>query len=305
MARGGAETPDMGRRIRKTAEAGYTILEAIIVVAIFAAVFISIYSMFDTNWSVYRRGEARSNVQQNARLALEQMSTEIRQAGFFPENFGMYNPVALPLWPTCGAALPQANRFPVWVGITGDSDQDGTLVIYGDVDPNITPRPPVPPAPVGTTCSNFVRYSVTTLGGAPPTTAVLCRAANDWGAGCAGGAAVPLASLPVTANVARPIILRFAFYDSCDRPLPNAQVVNNATAGYRLDGVTLTGGQPAAPTAFTAGCGVAVPGGAGGQERAAVRRILVTLTLSEDVPGLGVQVYTLTTDIRLRNMPAS
>jgi len=284
-------------RTGRAAQSGYTILEAVIVTAIFAVVFISIYSMFDTNWSVYRRGEVRSNVQQNARLALEQISTEIRQAGFFPERFGMYTPAVLPLWPACGGLANAA--FPIWVGTTGDVDTDGTLVIYGDVDPNL-PRPPA----AGATCSNFVRYNVVTLGGPPPTTAVLCRAANDWGAGCAAGTAVPLASLPITANVARPIQLRFAFYDSCDRPLPNGPVpdVAGAGGGVALDNATLTGAQPADPSAFTATC-PAAPGA--NEQRAAVRRVLVTLTLSEDVPGQGVQVYTLTTDIRLRNMPTS
>jgi Tfp pilus assembly protein PilW len=73
--------------------------------------------------------------------------------------------------------------------------------------------------------------------------------------------------------------LAFAYYDANNNPLPNPP-----TTPYQLDGQA-----------------VGVPSFANTTQRAAVRRVVITLTARENVPGQPPQTYTLTSDVRLRN----
>lgn len=76
------------------------------------------------------------------------------------------------------------------------------------------------------------------------------------------------------------VSLRFAYFDANNAPIPNP-----AGTTYRLDGE----GLGAAPTfASTA-------------QRAAVRRVAMTLTAREDVAGQAPQIYTLTSNLWFRN----
>jgi hypothetical protein len=75
--------------------------------------------------------------------------------------------------------------------------------------------------------------------------------------------------------------LRFAYYDRDSAPLPDPPA-----GPYALDGQ---------------GAGVA-PSFADTTERGAVRTIVITLTAQQDVPGQGTQVYTLSSDVRFRNL---
>lgn len=72
----------------------------------------------------------------------------------------------------------------------------------------------------------------------------------------------------------------FAYYDANNNPVPNPP-----TGPYQLD-------------AQVAG---AVPSFANTAQRAAVRRVVITLTARENVPNQPAQTYTLTSDVRLRN----
>lgn len=73
--------------------------------------------------------------------------------------------------------------------------------------------------------------------------------------------------------------LAFAYYDANNNPLPNPP-----TTPYQLDGQA-----------------VGVPSFTNTTQRAAVRRVVITLTARENVPGQPPQTYTLTSDVRLRN----
>jgi type IV pilus assembly protein PilW len=74
--------------------------------------------------------------------------------------------------------------------------------------------------------------------------------------------------------------LSFAYYDTSNNPAPNPPA-----APYQLDGQVV---------------GVA-PTFADTTQRAAVRRVVITLTARESVPNQPAQTYTLTSDVRLRN----
>ena len=74
--------------------------------------------------------------------------------------------------------------------------------------------------------------------------------------------------------------LGFAYYDGNNDPLPNPP-----PPAYELDGQA-----PGAPPSFLTTT-----------ERAAIRRVVITLTATEAVPGQPPHTYTLTSDVRLRN----
>jgi prepilin-type N-terminal cleavage/methylation domain-containing protein len=75
--------------------------------------------------------------------------------------------------------------------------------------------------------------------------------------------------------------LRFAYYDRDGIPVPDPPA-----SPYALDGQ---------------GAGI-VPGFANTAQRGAIRTVVITLTAQQDVPGQSTQVYTLSSDVRLRNL---
>jgi hypothetical protein len=79
-------------------------------------------------------------------------------------------------------------------------------------------------------------------------------------------------------NITNP---RFAYFDANNNPIPNPP-----TPPYQLDGE---------------GPGL-IPLFASTAQRGAVRRIVITLTATENVPGQQPQTYTLTSNVRLRNL---
>lgn len=74
--------------------------------------------------------------------------------------------------------------------------------------------------------------------------------------------------------------LGFAYYDGNNNPLPNPPA-----STYELDG-QMVGAPPTFATTT---------------ERAAIRRVVITLTATEAVPNQPPQTYTVTSDVRLRN----
>jgi type IV pilus assembly protein PilW len=87
---------------------------------------------------------------------------------------------------------------------------------------------------------------------------------------CAGG---QLMAESVTA-------LSFAYFDSANNPVPNPP-----GAPFNLDAQ----GLGAAPSFATVA------------QRSIVRRIVIAVTAQENVPSQGIQTYTLTSDVRIRN----
>lgn len=76
---------------------GFTILEALVVTAIFFLVLLGVYQVYDSSLSTFWRTEAEANIQQSARSALERIRQELRNAGFDPSGTGqlaVQNPTA-------------------------------------------------------------------------------------------------------------------------------------------------------------------------------------------------------------------
>ena len=98
-----------------TRQAGFTLIEMLISISVFLVAVFAITMAFDSTRRSYLRGEVKINVQQNARQALTTMATEIRMAGYFPENFD--DPAADP---------PLVN--PVQIAT------EAALAVHGDID---------------------------------------------------------------------------------------------------------------------------------------------------------------------------
>jgi len=214
--------------------AGFTLLEMLLAASIVSMIVIGLFRVFDTTTVIYNSGQGKANVQQNARVAMDQMARQIRMAGNFPENFTVPPP-----------ATALANPLPVAT--------DSALAIYGDVD--------------GSGASNVVLFC---LNG----TDLLMASAPSGSAGAYTCGAGTMLAENVTS-------LRFTYYDANNAPIPNPPATP-----FRLDDQGLG----------------AVPDFASTTERGAVRRVVVALTTRQNIPGQGPQVYTLTSDVRLRNL---
>jgi type II secretory pathway pseudopilin PulG len=227
----------MNRRHHRK-EQGYSLLETIVSMSVFLLVLFAIYIVLESSQSIYAKGEGKVDVQQRARAAMDQISTLLRNAGYFPENFDA-NPVN-----------NLANPVPIQVAT------DNALAIYGDAD--------------GTGTSNVFLFC---LNG---TSLIRVRAAVGTPAAytCNQGQVLGL-------NVTNP---RFAYFDANNNPIPNPP-----TPPYQLDGEGL-GPVPAVPLFAST------------VQRGAVRRVVITLTATENVPGQQPQIYTLTSNVRLRNL---
>lgn len=217
---------------------GHSLLETIVSLSVFLLVLFAVYIVLESNQSIYAKGEGKVDVQQSARAAMDQISTLLRNAGYFPENFDA-NPVN-----------DLANPVPIQVAT------DNALAIYGDAD--------------GSGTSNVFLFC---LNG---TSLIRVRAAVGTPAAytCNQGQVLGL-------NITNP---RFAYFDANNNPIPNPP-----TPPYQLDGEGLGPVPPVPLFASTA-------------QRGAVRRVVITLTATENVAAQQPQTYTLTSNVRLRNL---
>ena len=63
----------------KRFQSGFTLMETIVTVIIFALVLIAIFSVYSLSHKAYREGERSAEIIQNSRVVLERMVREIRQ----------------------------------------------------------------------------------------------------------------------------------------------------------------------------------------------------------------------------------
>jgi prepilin-type N-terminal cleavage/methylation domain-containing protein len=72
---------------RRGFQKGLTLVEIMVSLVIFVVVLMAMYQLFDTSHSTYSSGTRRQDVQQQARLAMEEMVRSLRMAGYVPENY--------------------------------------------------------------------------------------------------------------------------------------------------------------------------------------------------------------------------
>ena len=220
-------------RDRTRRASGFTLVEALISMTIFLFILLGVSSVFITGSRLYARAERKADAQDNARLAMSEISRQLRLAGYFPENFT--SPPASPLLAT---------------GIRVGTDR--SIAFYGDAD--------------GSGASNAFVYC---LDGT--------RLRRNRGAVGTGSVYVCNNGEILADNVTS---LRFTYYAADGTPVPNPP-----TTPYSLDSQSLPG----------------VPNMTTTTARASVRRVVVTLTARRVVVGGGLQDYTLTSNVWLRN----
>ena len=164
---------------------GFSLVELVIGLAIFLLVLIAIYGLFDTGSATYRGGQRKAEVQQNGRVALEEIVRQLRMAGYFPENF------------TTPAASPAlTNQI--------QAGASNALAIYGDID--------------GDGTSNIIMYCLDTTV-SPPVLRTGSAAADPVNSrGAAASAYACNNNVPVLAeNITS---LTFQYYDANNTLLP-------------------------------------------------------------------------------------
>ena len=101
---------------------GLTMIEVLVSLMISLVVLLAIYQLFDTSHATYASGTKKQDVQQQARLAMEEIVKRVRTAGYFPENFPTPPVPALANRIRIGAATGLA--------VYGDMDQAGASKIF-------------------------------------------------------------------------------------------------------------------------------------------------------------------------------
>src|SRR5258705_10360783 len=72
-------------------QSGFTLVELMVAMSIFLLILVGIFQVFDPSSRAYSTTERKLDVQQNARVAMDVMSRQIRMAGYFPENIDADN----------------------------------------------------------------------------------------------------------------------------------------------------------------------------------------------------------------------
>jgi prepilin-type N-terminal cleavage/methylation domain-containing protein len=220
---------------RSQSQKGFSLIELLIYIALSLVVMTSLYQMLSSNQATYVSGESKIDVQQNARLVMDEITRHLRMTGYYPENFDDdatnnltdTNPIQIA---TNGA-----------LALSGDVDGDGTsTIVYFCLD--------------GTT----VRRRKDASGDLSSYT---CGEGDILGE-----------------NISS---LSFAYYDE-----DNVSIPDPATAPYELDDQEAE----------------AVPEFSDMTQRDAIRRVVVTITGRQEVLRQATQIYTLTSDVRLRNV---
>ena len=118
-------------------QAGFTLVELMVAMSIFLLILVGIFQVFDPSHSAYQASERKLGVQQNARVAMEQMVREIRQAGYDPCRYttgctSAFDPVQPSIFP-----IQAFSASSIWVradrnanGSTGDADE--SVCFYRD-----------------------------------------------------------------------------------------------------------------------------------------------------------------------------
>ena len=216
---------------------GLTMIEVLVSLTIFLVVLLAIYQLFDTSHATYASGTRKRDVQQQARLAMDEMVRALRMAGYVPENYDMD--------PATGLPIP-------------GNDLTGTARIH-------------------LATANAIAAFGSLEGGNQSTVFLFCRSGNSLVKKVSVNTADPASYTCNNDDVLADnvTLLRFTYFDA-----------NGAQIAADLDGKTLGAALDLAPRL----------------QRDAVRTIVVTLQITEQVPRQQPQVYTLTSTVRLRNL---
>lgn len=133
------------RHNTRRAVPGFSLIEMLIGSAVFVVVLLAILMILEISQRDYASGAAKSDVQENVRVALESMARELRMAGYAPSN----SPNPDCAVPPCGVTALTPSSVTFQVDLNGDNITD--KVIYTFVPPVDATRPcdPLNPTTVG------------------------------------------------------------------------------------------------------------------------------------------------------------
>ena len=263
---------------------GFSLIELVIGMAIFLLVLLAIYQLFDTGSATYRSGQRKVDVQQNARVALDEIVRQLRVAGYYPENYDA----------SLGATAPGNDLVnPRALHVATSTG----LAVYGDLDATCDlTQAQLPGQSCQPNSSSVFLYCVETD---KPNRKVYVRRikgpagnANSYkcvanpGPGVASDILAELADLTYASNsdaiIDGTAWLTFTYYNATNTLIP-------VPANNGLDNEPL---------------GVA-PAFLSTTNRGIVRTVVVTLVLREEMAHQAPQIYSLTSSIRLRNINAN
>jgi len=257
----------------KTAQrspAGFTMAEFLVSVAVFSVIMTGLYTIFIWSNQTYVSGTRRQDVQQSARLAMDQMVRQIRMAGYYPENFdaNAANDIPLPPLNNPYGVLRVHMGTASSLAVFGDFDGTGSQVLlFCCVGAN-----------AGLPCSPANLGSIVTKLGAPGLTASYTCDGNNVLAEHVAGFAFTYFGFDVNRNLVQ-----------IAAPLDGIAAFNAGAAGAGLD-------KSAAALNFPT-----VVNPAWGDNRQGVRAIRIQLTATEAGAGQQNQAYTLNSTVELRN----
>jgi len=102
----------------RSESAGFTVLEALLSIALMSVIVVAALLFFATNTTAYRLGQVRSETHQNARIGLDEMEREIRVAGY--DLSGVIDGLTRPT----GIQAAQADELSVVAELDGDGVLD-------------------------------------------------------------------------------------------------------------------------------------------------------------------------------------
>ena len=248
---------------------GFSLVELIIGLAIFLLVLLAVYQLFDTGSATYRSGQQRADVQQNARVALDEVMRQFRMVGYYPENFD------------ANAGNDLVNPRPIHVAMS-----DG-LAVYGDLDGTCT----LNPLNSGTCPANSSNVFLICVDKDKPNRKVYIRRGK--------GAIGAVASYTCTSGDILAVLADLTYRRDSDTIIDNTVWL---TFTYYDANNALVPVPAAAPKGLDAEVLGALPTFASTTDRTKVRTVVVTLTAREDTPREQPQIYTLTSSLRLRNI---
>lgn len=256
---------------RSSRQQGFSLVELVIGLTVFLLVLLAVYQLFDTGSATYRSGQRKVDVQQNARVALDEVVRQIRMAGYWPENFD--------------ASL--ANDLPV-TSIGFHVGMSNGLAVYGDLDGTCNlAQAQVPGQSCPAPSSNVFVFCVDT--DKPNRKVYIRRGRGPTGAAASytctsGDILAELADLTFRRDsdtiIDNTAWLTFTYYDE-----NNALIPVPAAAPKGLDSEVLG----------------AVPVFGSTTNRRNIRTVVITLVAREDAAHQDPQIYSLTSSVRLRN----
>jgi len=106
-----ASTSPAQAGVRSGGRSGFTLIELLVTAAVFLVIMSAVYLVYVTSHTTYARGEARAEIHQTARAAMDLMGRETRMAGYWCN-------------PTCPGGTVHAIQ----------EAQASAVKIYGDVE---------------------------------------------------------------------------------------------------------------------------------------------------------------------------